>query len=144
MSNEYECFTCKKYRRFTAGTCDGFITKNCLGYDRDPRGRLIQERVQLTWSFTEPLREGTWTNNLWETHTESDDFRKRYIYKIHAVDYDEEKACFWADVTCFYFEFGDQTEQDAANTIKFKNYLKKQGIHNVLLLHKKEKTKSKF
>lgn len=130
-----ECVKCKK-RINHGGTCMETVNGPCLGFEKDPRGRIIEAIEGLVYDFDENIEVGKWTNGAWET---DNGYRIRYIESIRKIFYSEEAKTWVIKAYTHYFEYGDEDED---REYQLQKHLIDNHIKNVVLMHRKKKTKS--
>lgn len=52
-----ECFSCKRHSS-QGGNCSGYDVKNCLLFEKEPRGKVKQARVRIVIELSTLLSHG--------------------------------------------------------------------------------------
>lgn len=131
MQEKESCLNCK-HSIDHDGTCtlNKGMFQTCLGYEKDPRGRLIRELGAIKLADND-FKVGEWTKSYFRSKTKPEPHRLK-ICHIDEIKWSEKLDDYNISATYEYFE-NEMVENEDAERCQMKEYLKANNIKNVVM-----------
>ncbi len=131
MQEKESCLNCKRSIGHD-GTCtlNKGMFQTCLGYEKDPRGRLIRESGKIKLE-EHNFKVGEWTKDLFVSKSKPDAHRLK-IRCIDEIKWSDELNDYDVSASYEYFE-NEIFENEDVERCQMKEYLKTNNIKNVVM-----------